>query len=251
MTGRGDYEGEMPAERITTDQAEALVAGALPPPHLGDVAAVLTAVAGVPPVAESRLARIVADVAPVAAAEPASPGSAGPVRIRLAGLRRRVAALAAAVTLLVGGGAGAAVAADGAAPGDVLYGLDRALEVLGIRDGGAVERLDEVEHLVLDGDVPRGLEHAAEMIRSVVPTSATDRGTAVAALESAAERVRAARAGGAGAADGEVSELLEYLAGHVGAVDGRTVAELSHRIGRSDRALAHGRSAPPPGAGTR
>lgn len=61
-------------------------------------------------------------------------------RIRL---RNRTTAIATSV-LMVGGMTGVAWAADHAAPGDFLYGIDRALEVVGIGAGGAEERLAEL-----------------------------------------------------------------------------------------------------------
>jgi hypothetical protein len=57
--------------------------------------------------------------------------------------------------------AGVAYAADDAAPGDTLYGLDCSLEDIGIGDGGLQERLTEASELVEDGQVQEGLELAA------------------------------------------------------------------------------------------
>ena len=62
-----------------------------------------------------------------------------PFRARL---KNRATAFATSV-LMVGSMTGVAWAADGAAPGDFLYGLDRALEAVGIGAGGIAERLAE------------------------------------------------------------------------------------------------------------
>lgn len=59
-------------------------------------------------------------------------------------LTRRVAMAAAALFVLVTMSSGLAYAANGAKPGDLLYGLDLALEAIGIGDGGVEERLAEI-----------------------------------------------------------------------------------------------------------
>ncbi|MGD2044435.1 MAG: hypothetical protein PVJ28_12355, partial [Acidimicrobiia bacterium] len=59
-------------------------------------------------------------------------------------LRRRATATVATLVMLTSA-TGMAWAADGAVPGDWYYGLDRALESIGIGAGGAAERLQELE----------------------------------------------------------------------------------------------------------
>ncbi len=66
----------------------------------------------------------------------------------------RVAMAVAALVVLVMLPGGMAYAANGAKPGDLLYGLDRALEAIGIGDGGADERLAESLALVASGIEP-------------------------------------------------------------------------------------------------
>ena len=63
---------------------------------------------------------------------------------------RRVMALAASVAVLFAL-SGVAMAADGAAPGDLLYGVDRAMERIGIGDGGVDERIVEFDTLIERG----------------------------------------------------------------------------------------------------
>ena len=63
---------------------------------------------------------------------------------------RRVMALAASVAVLFAL-SGVAMAADGAAPGDLLYGIDRAMERIGIGDGGVDERIVEFDTLIERG----------------------------------------------------------------------------------------------------
>ena len=59
---------------------------------------------------------------------------------------------------------GVAYGANGAAPGDTLYGLDRSLEKAGIGDGGVKERLSEAGDLMDQGRIDEGLKHAAEAL---------------------------------------------------------------------------------------
>jgi len=71
--------------------------------------------------------------------------------------RLRNRATAAATSLLVVGGmTGVAWAADGAAPGDFLYGIDTALEAVGIGAGGAEERLAEIASAANDAELEQG-----------------------------------------------------------------------------------------------
>lgn len=66
-------------------------------------------------------------------------------------LATRAAAAVAAFVLLIGVSA-VAFAANVSIPGDALYGLDRALEAVGIGDGSVDERLVEADTLVAEGD---------------------------------------------------------------------------------------------------
>ena len=59
------------------------------------------------------------------------------------GIRRRLTTAAVSLTMLIGA-TGMAWAADGAAPGDWNYGLDLALEAIGIGAGGDAERAEEM-----------------------------------------------------------------------------------------------------------
>ncbi len=137
-------------------------------------------------------------------------------------LRTRAAAVTAALVLMFGGG-GAAFAANGAAPGDLLYGLDRALEAVGIGNGASAERLEEVKTLVEQGHADHGLEHATNIVSE-------DPG-AQAALLAAAERISGLDKA---AAHESVAPLLTYLSENVGSVDGATVADLARAVGGND-----------------
>lgn len=76
---------------------------------------------------------------------------------------RRMATIAASAALLVAM-SGVAMAADSAAPGDVLYGIDRTLEAIGIGDGGVGERLDEFDVLLERGNEEEAFEFLDEVI---------------------------------------------------------------------------------------
>lgn len=139
--------------------------------------------------------------------------------------RTRLATAAAAGVASVAALGGLAYAADGAAPGAVLYGVDRAFEAIGVGNGGEHERLEEAVALAERGDPAFGLEHAA----GAIGDPATQ-----AALTQAAERlmVRAqTQAGEQTQARLQVAELLRYMAQNAGNVDGPTVAGLARSIG--------------------
>lgn len=139
--------------------------------------------------------------------------------------RSKLAALGASTALLVGSVAGVAVAADGADPGDRLYGIDRVLENIGIGNGGPAERLVEVQTLIAEGDLARGLEHAATVRNENAANGAVD------ALAAAAARVAANGSDQAAETKLAVSALLTYLSANVGSVDGHRVAALAQNIG--------------------
>jgi hypothetical protein len=151
------------------------------------------------------------DLARAAVPRPAPPGVLGR-------LRTRAAAALAAAFVTVGGLGGVAYAANGATPGDFLYGLDRALEAVGIGNGGASERIAEAIVLVEEGATGHGLAHAAK----VVPDEAGN-----AAVLTAADAVGPD-------VDTEVYDevlaLLTYLSDNVGHIDGPTVAEYARAI---------------------
>jgi len=139
--------------------------------------------------------------------------------------RTRLATAAAAGVASVAALGGLASAADGAAPGAVLYGVDRAFEAIGIGNGGAHERLEEAVALAEHGDPALGLEHAA---------GATGDSAAHTALIQAAERIMVREQSQIGEQTQtrlQVAELLQYMAQNAGDIDGPTVAGLARSIG--------------------
>ena len=159
-----------------------------------------------------------------------------PNRRGFALLRTRAAATVASAVFGVLSLGGVAYAANGAAPGDLLYGLDRALEQVGIGRGGAAERISEAIDLAAAGQTGPSLEHVVV----VLPDEASDQ--AEEALLHAAEVSAAAGPADQAAVQEQVLALLAYLEANRGAIDGATVAELAGAIGGSD-----GEPGPPDG----
>jgi hypothetical protein len=143
---------------------------------------------------------------------------------RVARAARPVAVGVAAVFLLVVSSAGLAYAANGAKPGDLLYGLDRAAEAIGIGNGGAAERIEEAQALVAAGETPAGLTHAASVITDTASESAK------AAITEAATRL----GDGPNSEDANlVNDLLGYLkqTTTTGTIDTGLVSGLAQAIG--------------------
>lgn len=122
---------------------------------------------------------------------------------RTTAVRRSVvsAAIAAALAAMAGT---TAMAADGAAPGDALFGLDLALESAGILDGGYDERMGEANELMDEGDLDGAAEATVLALREV-DNEAAD------ALEALADE--ALSGDGTGAARVELGELLRFAGG--------------------------------------
>lgn len=178
----------------------------------------------------------------LAAAVPPAPA---PVAHRAPWRRRILGGVSVAAALGIGF-AGAA-AADDAAPGDALYGLDRALEAVGVNAGGAEERLLEVRALVERGDVDGALEHAEGSMEDLDAAAAAGlRAAAAAVLDAGSEQSADVRE--------QVAALLLWMSETdlEGEEFGRAVAEQARMIGRSDDAREEpgdGATGKPEGAG--
>lgn len=116
---------------------------------------------------------------------------------------------------------GVAVASNAAAPGDLLYGIDQALERIGINDGGITERLEEAATLAENGQPAEALDHAAAAVSSQSPSAADALERAVQSLEDSA------------GITAEVAALLDWMsAADVSGVDfGQGVAERARQLG--------------------
>jgi hypothetical protein len=159
--------------------------------------------------------------------------------------------------LLMSGTAGAALAADGAVPGDALYGLDRAFERVGIGSGSTDERLDEAAVIAAQGRSDEALAHGIEALSEHSGESAD---VALSALAVASENLVHTQdnADTASTANIRVLALLTYIAENIGTdrgTDGREfgqgVAQLARDIGGGDDPIGaqNPSVAPAPGQG--
>ncbi len=116
-----------------------------------------------------------------------------------------------AALVLVTGMTGVAVASNEAAPGDALYGVDRALEAIGINDGAAAERIAEAQVLLDRGQAADAVAHAAEAISTEEGVEGSE---AAAALLEVAEKMRTTENGSANAqaVHARVAGMLTWMA---------------------------------------
>ena len=137
--------------------------------------------------------------------------------------------------ILLAGMTGIAVASNGAAPGDVLYGLDRALEAVGIANGAAAERIAEAQALFASGQVAEAVTHAAEAAEDIEELGADE---AVDALLDTADRLRSNENGSDHAVEvrSRVAAMLEYIATteDTGRDFGQGVADMARGISGAD-----------------
>ncbi len=141
MSFQGDYHDDMANAALTDSAVDTLLEGGSLGPESEDLEQFIAAIrADVPPPR---------DVTFMAASLAATARSARPVAPRRVFRRLVLASLVGALVMAM---AGVAVAANGSAPGDVLYGLDRTLEKFGLGDGGVDERIAEFDQLIDTGD---------------------------------------------------------------------------------------------------
>lgn len=239
----------MERDDLTDRDIEQLFAGApVEADELTQIAAVFDVLRAADDLDEATIARLVkAATGTIPAAKEQAPRAPKATsRPRLAGVRRRAAAIAMSAGIFVAGTSGLAAAADGAKPGDVLYGIDRALEAVGIGNGAEQERLTEAQALVNAGKIQQGLHHTAEVIDKATVGDAG----ASEALRDAADRVETAGSEASAATRESVAGLLDYISENVGEIDGRHIADLAVEIGGpGDRPVtpAAGEDNEPPG----
>jgi len=144
-----------------------------------------------------------------------------PARRLVLGARRRMATVAASLMMLMGA-TGVAWAADSAVPGDWNYGIDRALEALGIGAGEDVERMAEARVMglrAIEADPALlGVPDQAEDDQAPGPATAVDALSRPNPGDPRAQEVRT-----------QVASLLEYLH-RVGRPHGPTIAEMAKKI---------------------
>lgn len=235
MRRRNDYREEMFNATISEQEIERLLTGSPAGNGLhSDLAVFVEKMRSYESYLPSDLLvdRVAAEAATLALAarELAVTGAkvSPPSRGRWPALSPRTAVAAMSVVMVVGM-TGVAAAADSAAPGDPLYGLDRALERIGIGAGSAGERLEEADHLLTEGQTLQALEHAAEAVDGDAAAGA--------ALDIAIDRVETAANENSAAVQEKVGALLTYMSQNIGkdiGVDGRAfgqgIAEIARGI---------------------
>lgn len=157
----------------------------------------------------------------------------------------RLASTLGAGMLVVGLGSGVAVAVDGAVPGDPLYGVDRALEKIGIGAGGTSERIAEANQLLGRGQTVAALIHIAESLIEAEDGEGSDTQLTEAAnaLRAAAVAVTSSDRGESDELRNAVAEMIEWMAepGVEGREFGQGIAERARGISRAPQATS-----PPP-----
>lgn len=136
--------------------------------------------------------------------------------------------------LLLASMTGVAIAADEAAPDDDLYGVDQAMEKVGIGAGGAAERLAEATALAEKGKSAEALRHAAASIGT--DSDDGDATEAAEALLAAAEAVLSTDEGDADEVRQAVADMLTWMATSdvTGQDFGNGVAERAKAISTED-----------------
>ena len=257
MSSSDDYRDEMAEEHARDELLDLLPASSVTVDPLSPVAEFLTqleALGANPPdadVSARHLTMLKDEAANNPAGTPVAQGPAGP----LAGRRRLAfrAVISGFVTRVMIGtlaftavGTGTALAADRALPGDLLYGLDRALERVGINDGGAYERIEEARALVVQGHHERAV---AAVEKAVEELAADSVDASAVALQGAAGQIASVReSDGSGYQDtqvfrDQVAGLLETIEDELDSemVDGSRIAETARQFSDTAREFAAGR----------
>jgi hypothetical protein len=137
---------------------------------------------------------------------------------------------------------GIALAANNATPGHALYGVDKALEAIGVGDGGVEERLAEFDFLVANGSDEQAFVFLAEYIDSANDREAVK---AQSHLELAATKSNP----NAQAAQEKVAALAEFIEANKGkgvGVDGRDFGQGVSGIARSENESESPQATSPP-----
>jgi len=219
---QSDYKGEMRNHtRFTDRDADAALSGLTPASdELASVQRALSLMKETLTMEPSP--EVVSAQAAMFAAAVPSPDAAPQLK-PTSPWRRRVAAVVA-VAAISGFGVAGAAAADEAAPGDSMYGVDKALERAGILDGGTQERLDEAQVLLGHDDIDGALKLVGDSLEGDGEVEAATglRNAALAvASNSSGDDVRA-----------RVSEMLQWMAGEEsrGAEFGAQVSERARQL---------------------
>jgi hypothetical protein len=214
-----------------------------------------------PSLSEERVARFASRAAKLALTEEPRPTLNFAVQLSKLGWLpslSRGLAIGVASILVISGMTAVAIASDDAAPGDALYGIDRALEAVGIGDGAAAERIAEARALFDRGQVTEAIEHASEAL-DVVPAGdsadfSPESTNAAAALHTAADSVQAQGATQSQDVRDAVAAMLAEMAAMIedpaleGRDFGQKVAEMAGAIGGKDNPGPSENPLGPPGS---
>ena len=171
MSRFDDYFHRMPTLRLEDRDIETLLSGeSTGSEELADLEAFVAAFAtdGGPPRDTAHMATALA-----ATARSSTSRSVG-------NAFRRLVVLGASFAIMLAF-SGVAMAANGSAPGDLLYGVDRALETVGIGNGGIDERIVEFETLLDRNQHDEAFEFLENEMRTAAPAGATAAGEHLAA----------------------------------------------------------------------
>lgn len=246
MSRRDDYLYEMFTMRLSDEDVEAVLAGhSSDVPELAEIARVLGELDSTYFAPDDAAAFAYKASAVVRAGEPTELAATARFRRGLSLTPRLAPAAVAAILLL--GMTGVAVAANGSAPGDALYGIDQAMEAVGIGDGGAHERIDEANVLVEQGNTAEALDLLADSLDEE-STEASQ------ALQDASERIRQLENGSENAdvVRSNVADMLHWMSlADLNREDfGHDVAERAKHIGNGGhRDEAPGQTGDTPGQG--
>lgn len=249
MSDFGVYSSDMPYPGLTHQDVELLlVGGGSEREDLARFAAILESLHSTGPTTphDEVVAAFSLQAAEIVrAGRHDSPAASAPTVPRHRGRLSRQLAGALGAALLLTGMTGVAVA-DDAVPGDALYGLDRAMESIGIGAAGLSERIAEAQALSQRGEITAAITHAAEAVEVTVQSDGDDQQSlssesakAVEALRGAAERVEieqvdiqdpAVQAAVAGIL-GEIATMFD-AEGLQPSELGRRISELARGIGR-------------------
>ncbi|MGH8946760.1 MAG: hypothetical protein ACRDVL_11520 [Acidimicrobiia bacterium] len=220
MSRTVDYSDEMGPLAISDSDVERILRGQAP--HGPGLSRLVTVIDELRAQAKPRLrptlvARHVAmaaeavreNLAAAAAAEQPSPTASlarSPVKAPRWKLIPRFGVSLATFALLIGM-SGVAVAADAAAPGDTLHGIDLALEKIGIGAGGSEERIAEAKDLATAGLPVEALDHVSTAFGN-------EQSEASKALKEASRRIKNknTETGLAMTEREEVAAILEWMA---------------------------------------
>ena len=200
MSVFGVYEDDMLKRKFSDQDIERLLSGQRADDgDLASLAPILESLhrSGWRAPSEEKVAAFAVQAAGIAGSTKSlAPPERTPIRPRLSqSAPRRGLVKTAAGLLLLFGVSGVAVASDEAAPGDALYGLDRALEAVGVNDGAASERIREARALFDRGQEADAVTHVADAIEEAETDensaeSSSEAAQAAGALRRAADNVQ-------------------------------------------------------------